>query len=111
MPRAHPYFLEPLGMYVPRARNLFLNRIYKRIFTSWMTHRAVGVIATSPAERDDLNSVVEEKRLILRLNGINPAKFWDLPSGAVFRRRHRVPDDGRIVPYIGRISPSRTLNN
>ena len=26
-----PYFLEPLGMYVPRARNLFLKRIYNRV--------------------------------------------------------------------------------
>jgi glycosyltransferase involved in cell wall biosynthesis len=79
------------------------------MFTPWMAHRAAGVVATSPAERDHLKSVAEEKRLILRLNGINPAEFWNLPSGAIFRRRHRVPDDSRIVLYIGRISFIKNL--
>ena len=49
-----------------------------------MIRCAAGVIATPPAERDELNSVVEEKRLILRLNGIYPAKFWNLPSVPFF---------------------------
>jgi glycosyltransferase involved in cell wall biosynthesis len=104
-----PYFLEPLGMYVPRARNLFLKRLYNRLFTSWMTHRAAGIIATSQAERDELTSVVEEKQLTLRRNGVNPSEFLNLPSGAVFRRKHRVPEDSRIILYIGRISFIKNL--
>ncbi|HEY5743250.1 MAG TPA: glycosyltransferase [Terrimicrobiaceae bacterium] len=104
-----PYFLEPLGMFVPRARNLLLKSLYNRLVTSWMSRRAAGVIATSPAEREDLNSVVEEGRLTLRRNGINPAKFQNLPSGTIFRRRHRVPEGSRIVLYVGRISPIKNL--
>jgi glycosyltransferase involved in cell wall biosynthesis len=74
-----------------------------------MTHRAAGVIATSPAERDELSSVVEEKRLTLRRNGIDHAEFRSLPSGAIFRCQHMLPEGSRIVLYIGRISPIKNL--
>jgi glycosyltransferase involved in cell wall biosynthesis len=96
-------------MYVPRARSMRLKRLYHRLFTSWMGRSAARVIATSPAEMEDLSSLVPAERLVLRRNGIDLGQFATLPSRTVFRHRYGITDDERIVLYVGRISAIKNL--
>ena len=101
--------LEPLGMYVPRARSLWAKRLYHRLFTSWMSGQAARVIATSPAEMAELAGLVEARRLVLRRNGIDLATFQDLPPADRFRAMHNVHPDERVILFVGRISPIKNL--
>jgi len=104
-----PYLLEPLGMYVPRARSIRAKRIYHRIFTESLAHQAARVIATSPAEAKELEGLADKKRIVLRRNGIDLAPFEEMPDGSAFRERHNFTPDERIILYIGRISPIKNL--
>jgi glycosyltransferase involved in cell wall biosynthesis len=104
-----PYLLEPLGMYVPRARNIRAKRVYHRIFTERMAYGAARVIATSPAEEKELAGLAGKERIVLRRNGIDLAPFEEMPNGAVFRDRYNLAPGERVVLYIGRISPIKNL--
>ena len=103
------FVLEPLGMYVPRARSLWAKRFYNQLFTSWMSRQAARVVATSPGEMGELTELVEAQRLVLRRNGIDPEPFRDLPPADGFRATHGILDEERVVLYIGRISPIKNL--
>jgi len=104
-----PFVLEPLGMYRPRVRSLRAKQLYHLVFTSWMARRAARTIATSPGEREELAGLAEPGRLVLRRNGIDLEPFQALPPSSRFRAAHRIPDDDRLILYVGRISPIKNL--
>jgi glycosyltransferase involved in cell wall biosynthesis len=104
-----PYFVEPLGMYVPRARRLLAKKIYNALFSSWMLRGAAGVIATSAREYDELSSAVGPGRLTLRRDGIDPQQFARPAGAGSFRRRFGLGDGERVVLFVGRISRLKNL--
>jgi glycosyltransferase involved in cell wall biosynthesis len=104
-----PYFVEPLGMYVPRARRLLAKKIYNALFSSWMLRGAAGVIATSAREYDELSSAVSPGRLTLRRDGIDPQPFASPVGAGLFRRRFGLRDGERVVLFVGRISRLKNL--
>lgn len=104
-----PFVLEPLGMWVPRARSVRGKKIYNRLVTSWMARHAARVVATSPREAEELARLVPASQLVLRRNGLDLAAFQNLPPGAEFRARFGIEDDERLVLYVGRISPIKNL--
>jgi glycosyltransferase involved in cell wall biosynthesis len=104
-----PYLLEPLGMYVPRARSLQVKRLYHTIFTRQMAHGAARLVATSPAEVRELAGLADKKRIVLRSNGIDLTQFTDMPSDERFRTKHNLAHGERVVLFMGRISPIKNL--
>ncbi len=105
-----PFVLEPLGMYRPRLRSMGAKRFYNSVFTRWMGRHAARVVATSPAEVEELSELAEPQRLVLRRNGIDLGPFQDLPSADRFRAAHGISDGERVILYIGRISPIKNLD-
>src|SRR5262245_32155467 len=105
-----PYLLEPLGMHPPRARNQMIKRLYHRGFTSWMGRHASAIVASSPGEKLDLQSLAYAgARLVVRRNGIDVEAFRRLPRVEPFRTVHAVSSDARLILYLGRISPIKNL--
>lgn len=104
-----PCVLEPLGMFTPRGRNQWVKRLYHAAFTRRMAQQARVVIATSPQEFKELTALASPPKLVERRNGIDLAPFQRLPSGAAFRRALNVPDDRRLVLFLGRLSPVKNL--
>ncbi len=104
-----PFVLEPMGMFVPRARSVRGKVIYNRLLTVPMARDAVRVIATSPREAEELTDLVPADKLVLRRNGLDLSAFQDMPSGESFRRRFGLGADERIVLFVGRISPIKNL--
>lgn len=104
-----PYVLEPLGMYVPRARNVRAKKIYNAIFTRRMAAVAAGVVAASEAEKNDLLALVAAARLLVRRNGIDLGEFEQLPGGESFRTHWRIAPPEKVILYLGRISPIKNL--
>ncbi len=104
-----PCVLEPLGMFTPRGRNQWVKRLYHAAFTRRMAQQARVVIATSPQELTELTELASPPKLVERRNGIDLAPFEHLPSGSDFRRTLHLPDDRRIVLFLGRLSPVKNL--
>ncbi len=104
-----PFVIEPQGMTVPRAGNLLVKRLYHRSFTDYMLRCAVRVIATSPAEAEELHAGAPAGRVIVRRNGIDVEQFRSLPSGAGFRNQNSIDSNAPVALFVGRISPIKNL--
>ncbi|BCM88563.1 GDP-mannose:cellobiosyl-diphosphopolyprenol alpha-mannosyltransferase [Abditibacteriota bacterium] len=104
-----PFILEPLGMFVPRARSVRGKVIYNRLLTVPMAHAAARVVATSAREAEELALLVPSDKLVMRRNGLDLSAFQNLPTGANFRSRFGLGTDERIVLFVGRISPIKNL--
>ncbi len=104
-----PWVLEPLGMWVPRARSVRGKAIYNRFITLPMARGAARVVATSPRELEELSALVPAEKLVLRRNGLDLSAFQNPPSGDAFRARFGIGNDEKIVLFIGRISPIKNL--
>ncbi|HVF70745.1 MAG TPA: glycosyltransferase [Chthoniobacterales bacterium] len=104
-----PYFLEPMGMYVPRVASIGWKRLYHAVFTNRMARGAEAVVATSPMERDELSALGEGMNIVVRRNGIDLEEFARLPSPQIMRERWGAGPDDRVVLYLGRINKKKNL--
>lgn len=100
--RGVPYVLEPMGMFRPIVRSLALKRFYHRVFGNALVAGARFLIATSEQERQELiEGGVAASRIFVRRNGIElPEK---LPNRGEFRRMWGIPEDARVVLFLGRV--------
>lgn len=97
-----PYVVEPIGMFVPIVRNLWLKRMYHKFPGRRMIRGAAAVIATSEREAEELASGgVAAERLALRRNGVAPPA--ELPPRGAFRERCGVAADAKLVLFLGRL--------
>jgi glycosyltransferase involved in cell wall biosynthesis len=108
--RRVPYVFEPLGMFAPRVRKLRLKRVLDRSLYRGVAAGAELVVAVSPRERDDVVAAgIAPKRVVVRGNG-----FPDPPPAATetdVRSRLGVPDDARVILYVGRIAAGKGLEH
>jgi Glycosyltransferase len=104
-----PYLIEPLGMFAPRGRSIFLKKQYHRCFTSWMALHASRIVASSETEKQDLESLAADTAVVVRRNGIDLAAFERLPEPESFRMKYNIGANTRIILYLGRISPIKNL--
>jgi glycosyltransferase involved in cell wall biosynthesis len=100
--RGVPYLLEPMGMFRPIVRSLALKRFYHRVAGDALVAGARFLIATSEQERQELvEGGVAASRIFVRRNGIElPEK---LPNRGEFRRMWGIPEDARVVLFLGRL--------
>jgi glycosyltransferase involved in cell wall biosynthesis len=97
------YVLEPIGMFVPIVRNLWLKRMYHRVWGRALFQGASAVIATSQQEVEELvaGGVAREK-VVLRRNGVElPASF---PERGSFREAQGISREAKLVLFLGRLS-------
>ncbi len=100
--RGTPYVVEPMGMYRPIVRNLYLKKLYHRLLGDRLMREARYVIATSEQERQELAADgVDEARIVIRRNGIEaPAA---MPAPGKFRERFTIPKDALLILFLGRL--------
>jgi glycosyltransferase involved in cell wall biosynthesis len=102
-----PYVVEPIGMYVPIVRNLWLKRIYHRFLGREMMAGASLVVATAEQERAELvRGGIANEKILLRRNGVDsPA---DLPERGNFRQKLQIPSNAKLVLFLGRLSGKKS---
>lgn len=105
--RKIPYVVEPIGMFLPIVRNLWFKRLYHRLWGREMLTGADAIIATAEQERDELiDGGLAVEKIILRRNGVEvPAT---LPERGLFRRKLRIPEDARLILFLGRLSQKKS---
>jgi glycosyltransferase involved in cell wall biosynthesis len=105
--RKIPYVVEPIGMFVPIVRNLWLKRIYHRALGSEMLAGASAVIATAEQERAELIAGgISSDKIVLRRNGVDGPEV--LPPRGKFRERMKIPTSAKLVLFLGRLSSKKS---
>jgi len=102
-----PYVLEPIGMFVPIVRNLWLKRMYHAVWGKQLLEKASAVIATSEQEMDELiEGGLPGARVVLRRNGVEAPATW--PPRGMFRKAHGISPEVKVVLFLGRLSAKKS---
>jgi glycosyltransferase involved in cell wall biosynthesis len=102
-----PYVIEPIGMFVPIVRNIWLKRMYHYFIGQRLFTGASAVIATSELEVQELTVAgVAAQKIVLRRNGVESPPAW--PSRGTFRDSLGIPEHAKLILFLGRLSPKKS---
>jgi len=102
-----PCVVEPIGMFVPIVRNLFLKRAYRHLYGKEMLHNAAAIIATADQEKSELIAGgIPPEKIVLRRNGV--AAPASLPARGAFRSSLNIPQNAPLVLFLGRLSQKKS---
>jgi glycosyltransferase involved in cell wall biosynthesis len=105
--RKIPYVVEPIGMFVPIVRNLWLKRLYHRLFGRELLQEAAAIVVTSDQERDEvLAGGLPQQKIQLRRNGVEIPSA--LPQRGLFRTALRIPPQDKLILFLGRLSEKKS---
>lgn len=105
--RAVPYVVEPIGMFIPIVRNLWLKRMYHSVWGRPLLKGASRVVATSEQEIEELVAGgISRDKIVMRRNGVEPPETW--PEAGVFRKRLGISQEAKVVLYLGRLSAKKS---
>jgi glycosyltransferase involved in cell wall biosynthesis len=105
--RKIPYVIEPIGMFVPIVRNIFLKRLYHAQWGKEMLGGASAVIATAEQEVEEVAlGGIPRSKIMLRRNGIVVPR--ELPEPGLFRSRHGIPAEALLILFLGRLSGKKS---
>src|SRR6266581_3659113 len=105
--RAIPYVVEPIGMFIPIVRNLWLKRLYHRFWGRQLLHGASHVVATSEQEIEELVAGgIPRTKVLMRRNGVQAPESW--PEGGMFRKALGISKDTKLVLFLGRLSEKKS---
>lgn len=102
-----PYVFEPIGMFVPIVRSVFLKRLYHAFWGRHLAHSAAAVVATSDQEARELAAAgIAPDKIVLRRNGVEPPP--QLPARGLFRARNKISETARVILFLGRLSSKKS---
>ena len=102
-----PYVLEPIGMFVPMVRNLWLKRMYHAAWGRRLLEGASAVIATSDQEAGELLAGgLRGTRVVVRRNGVEVPRSW--PARGTFRKARGISAEEKLVLFLGRLSAKKS---
>ncbi len=105
--RAIPYVVEPIGMFIPIVRNLWLKRMYHRLWGGKLLQGVSHVVATSEQEIQELVAGgIPRTKVLMRRNGVELPESW--PEGGMFRKALGISKDTRLVLFLGRLSVKKS---
>jgi len=105
--RAIPYVVEPIGMFIPIVRNLWLKRLYHGFWGRQLLHGASQVVATSEQEIEELVvGGIPRTKVLMRRNGVEAPESW--PEGGMFRKALGISKDTKLVLFLGRLSEKKS---
>ena len=104
---AIPYVVEPIGMFVPIVRNLWLKRVYHGLWGRRMLEGASAIVATSEQEIEELAAGgIPRAKIVMRRNGVEAPRSF--PDPEAFRSRLEIPKGAKLVLFLGRLSVKKS---
>jgi glycosyltransferase involved in cell wall biosynthesis len=102
-----PYVVEPIGMYVPRVRSLWLKRMYHRFLGREMLAGASVIVTTAEQEQSDLIAGgIPKEKIVLRRNGVEGPQVP--PEHGRFREALGIPPEAKLLLFLGRLSEKKS---
>jgi glycosyltransferase involved in cell wall biosynthesis len=97
-----PYIVEPMGMFQPIVRSIWMKRFYHSLLGRAMLNGATYLIATAEQERQELLAGgIPDRKIVVRRNGIEvPGSF---PKPGQFRNQWDISTDIKLVLFLGRL--------
>jgi glycosyltransferase involved in cell wall biosynthesis len=105
-----PYVFEPLGMFEPRLRKVFLKRALDATLYRGVARGAAAVVVASQREADAVVAAgIPAEKVRVRGNG------FPEPSGAEangdLRSRLGIPGNAPVILYVGRIAAGKGIEH
>jgi glycosyltransferase involved in cell wall biosynthesis len=99
---SRPYVVEPMGMFLPIIRSIWMKRLYHDTLGGRLLKGAHRVIATSEQERQEfLEGGIADSKIVVRRNGIEiPERF---PPPGSFRNQWKISKEAKLVLFLGRL--------
>jgi len=98
-----PYVLQAHGSILRNDKHK-PKLIYDALFGYRLMRGASKVIALSRVEAEQYRSMgVPRDKIVIIPNGIDPSEYADLPPKGAFKKKFNIPEDKKIVLYLGRI--------
>ena len=105
-----PYVFEPLGMFEPRLRKVFLKRALDATLYRGVARRAAAVVVASQREADAVvASGVPAEKVRVRGNGF-PEPLGAEANGDL-RARLGIPGDAPVILYVGRVAAGKGIEH
>jgi glycosyltransferase involved in cell wall biosynthesis len=102
-----PYVVEPIGMFVPIVRNLWLKNLYHRLWGREMLEKADAIIVTAEQEREEvLSGGIAAEKIHLRRNGVEAPPSLTEPGK--FRAALKLKPDDKLILFLGRLSQKKS---
>ena len=109
--RRVPYVFEPLGMFEPRLRKVFLKRALDATLYRGVARGAAAVVVASPRERAAVIACgVDPGKVHVRGNGFPDPDDRGTADGAL-RTQLRIPAEAPLILYVGRIAAGKGIEH
>ena len=101
------YVVEPIGMFLPIVRSVWLKRMYHRSLGRAMLEGSRFLVATSDRECSELASAgLPSDKIVLRRNGVEVPEA--LPARGRFRQAHGIAEETKLILFLGRLSQKKS---
>ncbi|MGB9623131.1 MAG: glycosyltransferase, partial [Candidatus Bathyarchaeia archaeon] len=99
-----PYVLQAHGSLPKVGSWRRLKQLYDVFFGYRILRGASKVIALSNVEAEQYRSMgIPEEKIAIIPNGIDLSEYANLPPKGSFRKKFNIPDDRKIILYLGRV--------
>lgn len=99
-----PYILQARGSVLPFFEKQYLKISFDAIWGNRILKNAACCIALSKTESDQYEKMgVPENKIVIIPNGIDISQYADLPPRGQFRSKYGIPENERIILFLGRI--------
>jgi len=106
-----PYIIQSHGNTMAYHSKIFLKKSYDFLWGTKDLLGASNVIALTESEvkQYEFRGVSQSKITIIP-NGIDITEFENLPNKSEFRKKLQIPDDCKIILYLGRLHETKGLD-
>src|SRR3989442_6668401 len=104
------YVLQPHGSLLPLGKKL-----RKRIFDSFYGRKVIAnsskVVAVGTFEALQFSGFgIPRQKIPIIPNGVDPGDFENLPPRGAFREKFRLPEDSKMVLFLGRLAKIKGID-
>lgn len=106
-----PYVIQPRGSLPLHSGKHNLKRMYDVVWGYRILKDAKGIIASTSQEAEQAIKLgMDENKIYIIPNGIDPSKYETLPQRGEFRALYNIPSDAYVVLFLGRLHPIKGID-
>lgn len=106
-----PIVLQAHGSIMRIVERKGIKWLYDQVWGNKLLANASAFIALSNSEAEAHQRIgVAKEKIHILPNGVDLAKFKELPEKGEFRKKYSIPDDEKVVLYLGRLHKSKGID-